>query len=195
MANFFINYSKIDLEILETTIKNLPDKESKELKIEPRYLGMSYMKRCDFCENIENEDTLADEIIFLFGYQVCNNCFNKDISKTFIKKWCIDNKTLTCKHFFKNIDKTNEILTQEYFNVQRSNLEIESGWAIDSMEMIRYKIREDNTEDLEIPMYRPTEKKRHIQKHVFLSELCRFNPNLSELKIINEFKEILKKLK
>ena len=153
------------------------------------------MKRCDFCKNVDNEDTLADEIIFLFGYQVCNNCFNKDISKTFIKKWLIDNKTLNCKHFFKNIDQTNEILTQEYFNVQRSNLDVENGWAIDNMEMIKYKIREDDTEDLEIPMYRPTEKKRHIQKHVFLSELCRFNQNLSESKIINEFKRILSKLK
>lgn len=195
MAKFFKDYNKINLEILESTIENLSDDQSEVLKIGPKYLGMSHMKMCDFCPNVNQEDTLADEIVFLFGYQICDNCYKKDISKTFIKKWFINNNSLPIKFFFDNLEDSNEFKNQEDFRVQRTDLRIEDNWKIDSMELIKYKIRDDDTEDIEIPMYRSSDSKRHIQKNVFLTELCRFNNNLSETKIINEFKRILKKLK
>ena len=78
MAKFFKDYNKINLEILESTIENLSEDQSEVLKIGPKYLGMSHMKMCDFCPNVNQEDTLADEIVFLFGYQICDNCYKKD---------------------------------------------------------------------------------------------------------------------
>ena len=47
------------------------------------------MKDCDFCDNSKNEFTLVDEIVIMYGYQICNKCSDKNIGQTFIKKWFI----------------------------------------------------------------------------------------------------------
>ena len=60
--------------------KNLSEEELLELNIEPKYLGMSHTKACDFCDNPENKNTLVDELIIMFGYQVCENCKCKKIN-------------------------------------------------------------------------------------------------------------------
>ena len=50
MAKFFKNYKTINLKILNDEISNTNDEE---LIIDPKYLGMTHLRHCDFCNNEE----------------------------------------------------------------------------------------------------------------------------------------------
>ena len=194
MAKFFKNYNQITIKIYDEISKNLSEEEIFELNIEPKYLGISHMKTCDFCDNPENKNTHVDEIIIMFGYQVCQNCKYKKISETLKNKWLIENKILPCDYFIKNLHEDHILKRDEYYKIQRSDGIFDNDWMFDSFDLIKLAKRDDESEDLLIPFYKSNPEIRSLHKKIYLSEICRFN-NLSEVKMIQNFKRIIEKLK
>ena len=194
MAKFFKNYNQINLKIHEEITKNLSEEELFELNIEPKYLGMSHTKACDFCDNPENKNTLVDELVIMFGYQVCQSCKCKKISETFKRKWLIDNNILSCDYFIENLNEDHILKRDEYYKIQRTNGIFDNDWMFDSFDLIKLVKRDDGSEDLVIPFYKSNPEIRSLHKTIYLSELCRFN-NLSEVEMIDNFKSAIEKLK
>ena len=195
MAKFFKNYTKINLCILDKISQNLSESELEEIKISPKYLAMTHMKDCDFCDNSKNEFTLVDEIVIMYGYQICNKCSDKNIGQTFIKKWFIDNNILRCEYYLENVESNHLFNQNVSFKIQRSNSEFDDGWKFDKFDLISYVIRDDETEDLKIPFYKFNIRSKTLYKSVYLSELCRFYRELNETDLIKLFKSLLLKLK
>ena len=187
MARFFKNYDKIDLDIYNNVKKSLDDDEIEEISIIPKYLAMIDIKHCDFCENLKNEDTLSEEINFFYGYQICNDCSAKEIGKTFIKSWYIENNHLPLEYFMENSD----LIKDKDYTVIRSNGKIEKNWMLDLNSELSLIKKDDLSEDLLVKLYSIGPLVRSITKHIYLSELCRFN-NLNEYEIILKFKELFK---
>lgn len=195
MAKFFKNYKTINLKILNDEISNTNDEE---LIIDPKYLGMTHLRHCDFCNNEENEDTYVDEVTFLFGYQTCKECSEKNIGITYIKKWYVDNNSLPFSYFISNNSKSHPLINNKLFTIQRSSGKFEKTWFIDFEKPLKYVINDN--EDILIPIYKSYDEdddefkyKRGVNKNVLLSELCRFNILLNESEIINNFKSLFKK--
>ena len=191
MAKFFKNYNKINLDIFKKVKNCLTDEEFDQLNIEPKYLGMSHMKHCDFCNNSDDNYTTVDEITIMFGYQICNKCKERDIGKTFKNNWFIENKILTSNYFIDKLDESHLFKKDCTYRIQRSNGCFEDGWFLDSFDLIKYVIREDNTEDLLLPFYKSSIETRSLHKTIYLSELCRFNSTLHENNIMLKFKSLL----
>lgn len=185
MSRFFKNYDKIDLDVFNNVKKSLDDNEIKELDISPKYLAMINIKHCDFCENIKNEDTITEQINFFFGYQICNECSKKEIGKTFIKSWYIENNHLPLEYFMENSD----LIKDKDYIITRSNGKIEKNWMLDLESELTLIKKDDLSEDLLIKLYSNEHLIRSITKHIYLSELCRFN-DLNEYEIILKFKEL-----
>ena len=127
MAKFFKNYNQINLEIYKNTIKNLSPEEIEEISIDPKYLGMTHMKDCDFCDNSEDDYTRVTEITLMFGYQICKNCSKKNIGSVYKKNWLISNKYLLTEFFVNEIDKEHIIKQDVQYIIQRSDLSDEEG--------------------------------------------------------------------
>ena len=162
--------------------------------MEPKYLAMIHMKYCDFCENEEGDDTNIESINFYYGYQVCPCCTKKNIGKTYIKKWFEDNNGLPGKHFLNYI-KENYTILNNNLKIQRSSGMFEDDWYLDSEGIIKYTIKDDESEDILFPLYKSFDnaRRRSITKTVYLSELSRFNTQLNESDIINKFKFVFEK--
>ena len=189
MAKFFKNYDWIDLKIFNEVESKLDENEKFELNLEPKYLAMLYLKHCDFCLNEDDADTNIDTINLNFGYQTCDNCKKRNIGNTYVKKWMYDQKYLPLKFF----DDSEKIFnSKDNFRIQRTSGAFENNWFIDVFGHLQYTIREDETEDVLIPMYKASSntevRERGCNKDVYLSELCRFN-NLSETETMNLFRE------
>lgn len=193
MAKFFKNYDWIDLKIFNDVESNLDEKEKFELKLEPKYLAMLYLKHCDFCLNDEDADTNIDTIDINFGYQTCNSCRKKNIGNTYVKKWLYDQKYLPVKFFDENEKIFN---SKDSFRIQRSSGAFEENWYIDIFEHLQYVTKEDESEDVFVPMYKASSntevRERGCRKYVYLSELCRFN-NINENEIMILFKQKFQK--
>ena len=185
MSRFFKNYDKIDLDVFNNVKKSLDDNEIKELDISPKYLAMINIKHCDFCKNVKNENTKTELVNFFLGYQICNDCSIKDIGKTFIKSWYIENNHLPLEYFMKNSD----LIKDKDYIITRSNGKIEKNWMLDLESELTLIKKDDLSEDLLIKLYSNEPLIRSITKHIFLSELCRFN-DLNEYEIILKFKEL-----
>lgn len=195
MAKFFKNYNTINFKVLKDKINNLDKEDLKELNIKPKYLAMTHIKHCDFCYNEENKCTLVDEIKFLFGYQVCEKCSEKNIGKTFIKKWYVDNESLPFKYFISNSKSFPLVENNKKLTIQRSSGKFEKNWLLDYEGPLKYIVNDN--EDILIPIYKSYDEdddefryKRGVNKKVFLSEICRFNDFLDEGEIINSFKSL-----
>ena len=187
MSRFFKNYDKIDLDIFNNVKKSLDSNEIKEININPKYLAMINIKHCDFCKNIKNEDTKTEQINFFYGYQICNDCSIKEIGKTFIKTWYIKNNHLPLEYFIKNSD----LIKDKEYIITRSSGKIEKNWMLDLESELTLVKKDDLSEDLLLKLYLNEPLLRSISKHIYLSELCRFN-DLNEYEIILKFKELFK---
>ena len=152
---------------------------------------MTYMKHCDFCDNSDNNYTGVNEINLMFGYQICDKCSSKNIGETYKKKWFIDNKILTSEYFINNLEDNHLFKKDQSYQIQRTNGFFDKDWVFDTFDIIKYVIREDDTEDLLLPFYKSSIETRTLHKTIYLSELCRFNNNLHESSIISKFKSIL----
>ena len=195
MAKFFKNYNQITYKILEEVTNNISQDELEDIEIDPKYLGMTPMKHCDFCDNIKKENTRVDEITIMFGYQVCEDCERKKIGSAFKKKWCIKNKIITTEYFIKNL-KDNHLFKKDIpFCIQRTDGSFEEGWRLDTYDLVKYVITDEETEDLLLPFYKSSIRTRTLHKFINLSELCRFNKEISESYIIDKFKSIIENYK
>jgi len=195
MAQFFKNYKIITLKILNDEISKKSKEEIINLNIQPKYLGMTHIKHCDFCNNQENKYTLTNEITFLFGYQTCINCSEKNIGITFIKKWYVDNNSIPFNYFISNYSKSHTLTENKNVTIQRTCGKFENTWVLDFENPLKYIINEN--EDILIPIYKTYSENddnfkysRGLAKRVLLSELCRFNRLLDESEIINNFKKL-----
>lgn len=190
MARFFKDYDRINLKILNDVKNTLKEEDKNELNINPKYLAMIHIKHCDFCQNLDDKDTFTEEIKFYLGYQICDNCSNKNIGKTFIKLWYINNNCFPINYFSNN----SNLLEIDKFRIQRSSGLFEDDWLLDEQNEICLIKKEDKSEDILIPLYKSNKSIRSIYKNVLLSEICRFN-NLDETKIIFKFKELFEEFK
>jgi len=191
MAKFFKKFDYIDFKIFNEVKAELCNNLLYEINIEPKYLAMLYLKHCDFCSNNENNDTHIECINLNYGYQTCDACYKKNIGKTYIKNWFVANNFLPCKLFLNTI-----LNSQETIKIQRTSGTFEDMWIIDWKGNLQYTIREDNTEDIQIPIHKTFEDTciTKCQKNIYLSELCRFN-KLNEREILDIFKNEFNKFK
>jgi hypothetical protein len=191
MAKFFKKFNYIDFKIFNEVKAELCNNLLYEINIEPKYLAMLYLKHCDFCSNNGNNDTHIECINLNYGYQTCDVCYKKNIGKTYIKNWFVTNNFLPCKIFFNTI-----LNSQETIKIQRTSGIFEDTWIIDWEGNLNYIIKEDNTEDIQIPIHKTLEDTciTRCQKNIYLSEICRFN-KLNEREILDLFKNEFNKFK
>jgi len=129
-------------------------------------LTMLYMKKCDFCNNECNTDTLQHCITIHSGFQICDTCYNNKKHKTATLYYLITYNYIYWNFIFKylpNFPDTNNNLS---LTIIRSNGKKEDNWKPNHECLIEIK------GDILMPLinYDYT-----ITKGVPLKELCKYN--------------------
>ena len=135
----------------------------------PKRLVLINQKWCDFCNKQSNE-SYAKELIYLFGYQACENC--RDTCQKQIDIYCKYNKEYSTIDFIRDFS-----LSGVKFNIKRTSGIIENNWEIDFTHII--KLRNNS---YIIPMCT-----LNMFKYIELTVLCDYNKEIIDYNAIHKY--------
>lgn len=126
------------------------------------------MKQCMFCQKLTSE-IYELPLSYFYGYKYCKDC-NFMADKNMVE-WIQQNKKISWLFLCKLINKKINI-TDDTFNVQRSNGNIDNDWFLNINGWITFN---ETCNDYLLPIIKYDMDKRILFKNIELKLFCKLN--------------------
>jgi len=175
-------------DINDTENKNDIFKKMNQLLPSAKHLTMIHIKKCDFCDNSADDNTLHSQITINYGFQICELCYDENKHYTSIIYNYITNKQLSWQFLWSCIpqymDNVPRFGKHLKIKVRRSDGTIEDGWESCGYSLI-------NCKNYIFPV---VNNKDSLTKGIYMEELCECNPEYSYNLIKNTIDHIMEPL-